>query len=822
MAYSLQEVSSDGTLSLLSVGLNYFDRSEIKVYFDGVEDALPWAWVGTSDKLISFDPAVPDGVVVLLKRVSSLEDIRHSLTGGAQFTDEVMDENFIQVLRIAQEAVEQTGQGAIDIAQNALDVATALESAVEDAVAEVAGIRDDVIAQTSGYADAASASADSAEGAANAAAASAASAESFAGRATVVALSGDGVTTAFELGVTPLTKNNTQVYIGSVYQRKSTYTTSGTSLVFTAPPPFGSTIEVVVFENALSLGSLAAQDASNVNITGGSISGVAGSFTTLSASTGLNVTGTGGVLASLDGSGSVTSGAWYGVSNTAKDRFVIHQLNAANGLDSWVYNGSSWSKVQTLDSTGLSVAGALSAGGKVSCSTSPGTGGFAINRRDTGGNAFEMYSSAGNWQLFSHSAVADVLTYAPGTGLSVTGGLTTTGPVSFGSNLLATQALLTQTNAQNGQTLTFGNAYNYNADGAGSVINASGALYLRANGNEVTLDDNGNLLVGLVSSSIKLHVRSRGASQGTSMGDIDNGSFSSIKAFSVANYGANAAACSVGIGSNTSTGRSINAGGTINASGADYAEYERNNGLKISKGSIVGFKADGTLTLTYREAIRFGVKSTDPSYVGGDVWGSEDQVGKRPQEPIYTAPVYQGAPHPGEKPAAPVLSLPDQPSQQQGESDDTYAVRLAHWQELVVNTQAAYDKSLAAHEQAMADWDAAFAAWQADDDKHRAAVIAAESAHRLRVDQFESDKIVFEQKLEAARQLVDRIAYSGKVPVNVTGAAPGGYIIAAEDEAGEIIGEFVADPDFAQYKKAVGRVNRILEDGRCEVAVIVH
>jgi hypothetical protein len=69
-----------------------------------------------------------------------------------------------------------------------------------------------------------------------------------------------------------------------------------------------------------------------------------------------------------------------------------------------------------------------------------------------------------------------------------------------------------------------------------------------------------------------------------------------------------------------STGRSINATGTVNASGADYAEYEANNGLVISKGSIVGFKADGTLTLTFSEAVRFAVKSTDPAYVGGDTW----------------------------------------------------------------------------------------------------------------------------------------------------------------------------------------------------------
>jgi hypothetical protein len=164
-----------------------------------------------------------------------------------------------------------------------------------------------------------------------------------------------------------------------------------------------------------------------------------------------------------------------------------------------------------------------------------------------------------------------------------------------------------------------------------------------------------------------------------------------------------------------STGRSINATGTINASGADYAEYEANNGLVISKGSIVGFKADGTLTLTFSEAVRFAVKSTDPAYVGGDTWSDVE---------------------PPEK-----------------------------------NTTA---------------WDTWFA------------------------------------EAEAKRAKVDRVAYSGKVPVNVQGATAGQYIIAVANSSGEITGQAVTDPDFSQYKLSVGRVNKILEDGRAELAVIIH
>ena len=84
----------------------------------------------------------------------------------------------------------------------------------------------------------------------------------------------------------------------------------------------------------------------------------------------------------------------------------------------------------------------------------------------------------------------------------------------------------------------------------------------------------------------------------------------------------NASARVLGVARNTGTNRSINASGTINASGADYAEYMTKAGdFTIAKGDICGITADGLLTLDYSSAISFVVKSTNPSYVGGDTWG---------------------------------------------------------------------------------------------------------------------------------------------------------------------------------------------------------
>lgn len=76
------------------------------------------------------------------------------------------------------------------------------------------------------------------------------------------------------------------------------------------------------------------------------------------------------------------------------------------------------------------------------------------------------------------------------------------------------------------------------------------------------------------------------------------------------------------VNKDSSSSRSINAAGTVNASGADYAEYmvKANEDDIISKGEVCGINKEGKLTKRFSESIYFMVKSTDPSYVGGDTW----------------------------------------------------------------------------------------------------------------------------------------------------------------------------------------------------------
>lgn len=170
-----------------------------------------------------------------------------------------------------------------------------------------------------------------------------------------------------------------------------------------------------------------------------------------------------------------------------------------------------------------------------------------------------------------------------------------------------------------------------------------------------------------------------------------------------------------------STGRSINARGTVNASGSDYAEYMIKDGnFIIAKGDICGVTANGKLTNTFVDAISFVVKTTNPSIVGGDNWVDEDLLGKQPSK----------------------------------------------------NDAAAYE-----------EWN---------------------------------------EKYEKVRETVDRIAFAGQVPVNVTGATPGQYIVPVEDNGGiSGIAKDKSDLTLDEYMRSIGKVIAIEDDGRARIIVKV-
>ena len=195
-------------------------------------------------------------------------------------------------------------------------------------------------------------------------------------------------------------------------------------------------------------------------------------------------------------------------------------------------------------------------------------------------------------------------------------------------------------------------------------------------------------------------------------------------------YSPNGSEAALKLGQINASARSISATGTINASGSDYAEYMTKAGdFTIAKGDICGIDVNGKLTNVFTNSISFVVKSTNPSLVGGDEWGSE--VGLGVSEPILSKQ---------EKDV----------SSENFETDEEFAQRKA---------------------------------------------------------QYEIEKATYDALVQEARQKVDRIAFSGQVPINVTGAVAGQYIVPVNDN-GSIKGIAVNESDLtmAQYIKSVGKV----------------
>lgn len=297
----------------------------------------------------------------------------------------------------------------------------------------------------------------------------------------------------------------------------------------------------------------------------------------------------------------------------------------------------------------------------------------------------------------------------------------------------------------------------------------------------------------------------------------------------------NAAGATARFRANGTTGRAVNAGGTINASGADYAEYEwLAPGVSgFRKGDVVGFNADGLLTDRFADAVRFAVKSTNPNLVGGDDW--ESMVPASPERPVFQPPEYTGTRDPGptwpkaEYPAGYTALRQDfvekVRASQEAKKGSARARRLQNeiadiQQQLEVMRFEKDASDTALH----AQWEADKERYQTESAAHEAAVEAAHATWKATVlaDWYDA-VIALENQREALRARVERIAYCGKVPVNAPTGKSGDYLIPCDDGKGGITARVVARADLTDADSLIrlGSINRTLADGRPEVVVHV-
>lgn len=228
--------------------------------------------------------------------------------------------------------------------------------------------------------------------------------------------------------------------------------------------------------------------------------------------------------------------------------------------------------------------------------------------------------------------------------------------------------------------------------------------------------------------------------------------------------GENAANAAMKVRKDSTTSRSINAAGTINASGADTAEYmtKSSKSVEFNKGDLVGIDNNGKLTNIYDDAHTIMIKSSDPHTVGGDKWGSAEALGM--EEPILNK-----------------LKLPTEPIKDKKEKKSDFSKRVIAWEDRLEKIKLYNQKEL---------------------------------------EIFTPLKAEFDLKHETARQKVDRIAYSGRVPVNLEGNA-GEWLIPVKNEDGKIDGAFVSQADltFEQMKTSIGKAFKNAENGKTLIAV---
>lgn len=112
--YSVQREQSDGSLNRISVRVPYFSKDDIHVYVDDVEinssaseqSTYTWRWDGD---YIAITPNVASGSEVLVRRITPINEAIHIFDGRSEFNDQSMDENFQQLIYIAQEYSEGSG-----------------------------------------------------------------------------------------------------------------------------------------------------------------------------------------------------------------------------------------------------------------------------------------------------------------------------------------------------------------------------------------------------------------------------------------------------------------------------------------------------------------------------------------------------------------------------------------------------------------------------------------------------------------------------------------------------------------------------------------
>ena len=256
------------------------------------------------------------------------------------------------------------------------------------------------------------------------------------GNSVVNQFTGDGSTTAFTVSTAPVSENNLLVYIDGVYQQKTDYTVSGTTLTMDTAPASGAIIETVC-----SVGAITEQ--ADLTLTG-TLTGVNADLSGT-----LNVEG----HVSLDGSANELR--FYEGSN-----YVGFEAPSLSANQIWVLPDADGSSGHALKTDG---SGNLSWG-------------------TAGGNAFETVAVSGQSDIVADSTT-DTLTFAAGTGITITTNASSdtltitnsaTGDNAFGTIAVSGQSNVAADSTNDTLTLEAGSGITLTTDASNDKVTIAG------------------------------------------------------------------------------------------------------------------------------------------------------------------------------------------------------------------------------------------------------------------------------------------------------------------------------------------------------------
>lgn len=287
----------------------------------------------------------------------------------------------------------------------------------------------------------------------------------------------------------------------------------------------------------------------------------------------------------------------------------------------------------------------------------------------------------------------------------------------------------------------------------------------------------------------------------------------------VANIGTwNAAQTCLFLGNNSVTGRSLNASGTLNASGADVAEakFKAEGCGPIERGQPCGLDDEGKITDRFSRLrnprLKSGARGIEPAFVMGDSWGREDSLcvldgaplGARPREPQWL--------HEEPEPAKPfALPLPEAPILSAEPTLADADALVSHKEAIVV-----WDRQKAQHEVDSAELTARRDDWQ----EQRNEFITAHKA-------WEAANAAWEPRFAANVAAIDRLCYCGTAWVETaylkeksSWPKAGDYIVLRASPADSILWEPISPEKmlFSDLHYSIGRAERVADDGAVLVA----